>query len=133
MTPIEPDLIYTILCDEVRREDNGKWILLGVFDHIGAGEFPMTHAQCCIVNKWIGGAGTWMQQTRFVDADDNVLMQSEALPFELNGINASFIAVQMFFNLQLQSAGTLWIEIYLNNELKQRYPLRVELVARTRV
>lgn len=130
MTLIEPDLVYTILCDEVRREDNGKWIFLGVFDHLGAGEFPMTHPHCCIVNKWIGGAGEWIQQTRFVDEDDQIVLQSEALQFELNGLNASFTAVQMFGNLQLPKAGTIWVEISLNNELKQRYPLQIKLVGR---
>ena len=130
MTTIEPDLVYTILCDEVRREDNGKWILLGVFDSIGAGEFPLVHPQCCVVNKWIGGAGAWMQQTRFVDQDDQIVTQSEALQFTLDGLNASFTAVQVFANLHLQRAGSIWIEVYLNGELKQRYPLRVELVGR---
>ena len=130
MNSLEPDLLYTILCDEVRREDNGKWILLGLFESIGAAELPGVHPQCCIVNKWIGGAGAWSQQTRFVDQDDKIILQSEMLPFELNGLNASFTAVQMFGNLPLREVGTLWVEIYLNAELKQRYPLRVDLVGR---
>ena len=130
MTPLEPDLLYSVLCDEVRREDNGKWIFLGAFDALGAGELPLVHPHCCVVNKWLGGAGAWMQQTRFVDEDDRVLIQSELLPFELNGLNASFTAVQMFGHLRLENEGLVWVEVYLNNELKQRYPLRVELLRR---
>lgn len=34
---------YTIMCDEVRREDNGKFILIGVFaDSILVNTFPAT-------------------------------------------------------------------------------------------
>ena len=130
MNPIEPDLLYTILCDEVRREDNGKWILLGLFEHIGVSQVPAFHPQCCIVNKWIGGDGAWTQQTRIVDQDDQIVVQSDVLPFELNGLHASFTAVQTFGNVPLRCAATLWIEVYLGAELKQRYPLRVDLVRR---
>ncbi len=130
MNPIEPDLLYTILCDEVRREDNGKWILLGLFERIGVGELPSMHPQCCIVNKWIGGGGAWIQQTRIIDLDDNIVVQSDALPFELNGLHASFTAVQMFRGLPLTREETLWVEVLLNGEPKQRYPLRIELIKR---
>ena len=130
MNPIEPDLLYTILCDEVRREDNGKWILLGLFERIGVGELPSKHPQCCIVNKWIGGGGAWMQQTRVINQDDQIVVQSDALPFELNGLHASFTAVQMFRGLPLRREEILWVEVLLNGELKQRYPLRVELLKR---
>lgn len=32
---------YTIMCDQVRREDNGKWLLLGVYeDTLGLPQLP---------------------------------------------------------------------------------------------
>ena len=126
---IEPDLVYSILCDEVRREDNGKWILLGLFEHIAVAQFPASHPQCCIVNKWISGEGHFEQQTRFVDQDDRVLLQSDLLPFD-SDLDGSFTAVQMFGGLRLERPGKIWIEIYLGQELKQRYPLRVDQLAR---
>ena len=130
MNPIEPDLLYTILCDEVRREDNGKWILLGLFEGIGVAELPSLHPQCCIVNKWLGGGGEWTQQTRIVNQDDNIVVQSDVLPFELNGLHASFTAVQMFRGVPLAREEILWVEVLLGGELKQRYPLRIELIKR---
>ena len=127
---IEPDLLYSVLCDEVRREDNGKWILLGLFEHISVAHFPAQHQQCCIVNKWIGGSGQFVQQTRFVDEEDRILLQSELLPFELGELDTSFTAVQMFAGLPLEGPGKIWVEVYLNQDLKQRYPLRVDAVGR---
>ena len=126
---IQPDLLYSVLCDEVRREDNGKWILLGLFEQITTAEFPAIHPTCCIVNKWCNGEGEYTQQTRFIDEDDRVLLQSDALPFGLSDLDATFTAVQMFTGLTLQRPGKLWVEILLNGELKQRYPLRVQTIA----
>lgn len=122
---IEPDLLYSVLCDEVRREDNGKLMLLGLFEQIAVAQFPTQHPGCCIVNKWCNGEGAWTQQTRFVDADDHVLMQGDSIAFELPTLDAHFTAVQMFQGLPLNAAGRVFIEILLNGELKQRYALHV--------
>ena len=124
---IEPDLLYTVLCDEVRREDNGKWIFLGLFEQISVSELPTQHPTCCIVNKWCNGQGHYTQQTRFVDADDTIMLQSEAIAFELSELEAAFTAVQMFSGLILHREGKIWVEILLNGDLKQRYPLRVRI------
>ena len=122
---IEPDLLYTVLCDEVRREDNGKLMLLGLFEQIAVAQFPAQHPGCCIINKWCNGEGVWTQQTRFVDENDNVLMQDQPIQFELAGLDTHFTAVQMFCGLTLQGPGKMYIEIILNGELKQRYALHV--------
>ena len=126
---IEPDLQFSVLCDEVRREDNGKWILLGLFEHIAVAQFPTQHRSLCILNKWIRGEGAWTQQTRFVDENDRVLIQSEALAFEFADLDASFLAIQAFSGLPLERAGKIWVEVSLNGELKQRYPLNVSQIA----
>jgi len=127
---IEPDLLYSVLCDEVRREDNGKWILLGLFEQITVASFPTQHPQCCIVNKWLNGSGTFYQTTKFIDEDDQVLIQSEMLPFELESMESSFTAVQMFAGLNLEKPGKIWVEIYLGAELKQRFPIRINELRR---
>lgn len=122
---IEPDLLYSVLCDEVRREDNGKLMLLGLFEQIAVGAFPTNHPGCCVVNKWCNGQGNYTQQTRFVDEDDNVIVAGETVPLELPGMDAHFTAVQMFAGLPVARPGRLFIEILLNGELKQRYALHV--------
>jgi len=122
---IEPDLLYSVLCDEVRREDNGKLMLLGLFEQIAVAQFPAQHPSCCVVNKWCNGQGKWTQQTRFVDESDNVLLRGEVINFELPGMETNFTAVQMFGGLTVITAGRVFIEILLNDELKLRYPLYV--------
>ena len=122
---IEPDLLYSVLCDEVRREDNGKLMLLGLFEQIAVAQFPVQHPACCIVNKWCNGEGNWTQLTRFVDEDDRVLMMDQPITFELAGLDAHFTAVQIFAGLTLNSPGRVFIEILLNGVLTQRYALHV--------
>lgn len=124
---IEPDLLYSVLCDEVRREDNGKLLLLGLFEQISVAQFPAQHPACCVVNKWCNGQGVWMQQTRFVDQDDHVLLAGEPLRFELPSLDAYFTAIQVFGGLTLHTPGKVWVEILLNGELKQRYTLQVSV------
>lgn len=125
---IEPDLLYSVLCDEVRREDNGKWILIGLFEHIAAPHFPWKHPMLCVMNKWCNGAGQWMQQTRIVDEDDNVLSACESVPLDLPNLDSWQVTVQMFQNLVIPHAGKIWVEVLINNELKQRYAIHLELV-----
>ena len=122
---IEPDLLYSVLCDQVRREDNGKLMLLGLFEQIAVANFPAQHPGCVIVNKWCNGDGDWKQKTRFVDEDDNVLVEGDDVPFHLDGMNAHFTAVQVFEGLPLPRPGRVNVEVLLNGELKQRYALHV--------
>jgi hypothetical protein len=122
---IEPDLLYTVLCDEVRREHNGKLILLGLFEQIAVSQFPAQHPGCCVVNKWCNGEGQWTQQTRFVDGDDNVIVEGETIQFDLPGLLSHFTAVQVYAGLPLQKSGPMFVEVLLNGELKQRYALHV--------
>lgn len=122
---IEPDLLYSVLCDEVRREDNGKLMLLGLFEQIAVPAFPAQHPVCCIVNKWCNGQGSYRQETRFVDEDDRILRQEQPVPFELPGLDSHFTSVQMFLGLTFYQPGRVFIEVLLNGELKQRYSLHV--------
>lgn len=122
---IEPDLLYTVLCDEVRREDNGKLMLLGLFEQIAVAQFPAQHPGCCVVNKWCNGEGEHEQQTRFVDSDDIVIVAGETIKFELHGLLSHFTAVQVYAGLPLRTSGPVFVEILLNGELKQRFALQV--------
>jgi len=40
---VKLDLQFSVLCDDVRREDNGKLILIGLFEVIGGAEYPLVY------------------------------------------------------------------------------------------
>jgi hypothetical protein len=122
---IEPDLFYSVLCDQVRREDNGKLILIGLFEQIGSATFPMQHPGLCVVNKWGNGEGQFTQQVRIVDRDDNVLYCIEPAPFELPALETTFTAIGFYSGVIFPAPGRAFIEVLLNGELKLRYGLTV--------
>ena len=50
-----PDLQFSVLCDDVRQEANGKLILIGLFEAIRTKVFPVRHPMLFIVNRWRNG------------------------------------------------------------------------------
>lgn len=125
-TTIEPALLYSVLCDDVRREENGKFILLGLFETIGAREFPAVHPILFVVNGWIGGVGTFRQYTRILDPNGQEIARDQETPFELSTLKSRHSVIARFSNLELPAAGEYAVEILLNGDLKVRYPLVVE-------
>lgn len=121
-----PDLQASIICDDVRQERNGKFILIGLFDAINAPEMPLTFPRMFMVTRWGGGQGTFKQLTRVLKPDQRtVLVQGQEIPVRLSEPEANATNVEIFVNVVLDVPGTYWVEILLDNDLKMRYPLRV--------
>ncbi len=123
---IEPALLYSVLCDDVRREDNGKFILLGLFETIGAREFPAAHPTLFIVNGWIGGVGSFRQYSRILDLNGQEIARDQETTFQLSTLKSRHSVIARFNNLELPQAGEYAVEVLLNGDLKVRYPLVVE-------
>ena len=66
------------------------------------------------------------QQTRIV-APDGVtkLVEGRAVEIKLQNEGAIATSVEFFVNLRFPSAGTYWVEVTIDHELKIRYPLLV--------
>ncbi|MDP6686207.1 MAG: hypothetical protein QGI05_04555 [Candidatus Omnitrophota bacterium] len=123
---IKPDLQFSIVCDSIRREDNGKLMFIGIFEVIGAKEFPAKHPQLFIANRWIKGAGKFKEKTRIVNAKDNkVVIETKEVDFELKGIEAAHTVISKFVNVVFPEPGKYQIEILLNQEVLRYYPVIV--------
>ncbi len=125
---IIPDLQFSVLCDDVRREDNGKFFLIGLFEIIGAKSFPAQHPILYVVNRWSNGAGRFNQRIRLIDPDGNAVIESSDVEFSLTDISLSHTIVSRFNGITFSSPGRYWLEILLDNKLKQRYPIKLEQV-----
>ncbi|MCA1810144.1 MAG: hypothetical protein ABR497_06045 [Kiritimatiellia bacterium] len=127
---IHPDLQFSVVCDDVRQEANGKFILIGLFDVISGNKLPVRFPRLCVVNRWCGGDGTFTQVTRIVRPDQStVLASGREIPVKLKNIEATATNVEVFGNLVMPDPGAYWVEIIMEGELRLRYPLRVVLVA----
>jgi hypothetical protein len=123
---IEPTLLFSVLCDDVRREDNGKFILIGLFETIGAKKFPAIHPTLYIMNCWISGLGTFKQRSRIIGKDGNILAEDDETTFELKDLKVKHRVIARFNNLKFDMPGEYSVEVLLNGELKVRYPLLIK-------
>ncbi len=121
---IKPDLQFSVLCDDVRREENGKFILIGLFEAINAKKFPATHQMLFVVNRWCKGEGTFTQKIRIVNTiDKSNVFQTDDQAFELPDIDRHHTLISRFNNLLFPNPGKYWIEVFLDNELVLNYPI----------
>ena len=125
---IQPDLQFSVLCDDVRREHNGKFILIGLFEVIGSRTFPAVHPRFTVINRWSNGVGKFSQQIRLISGEtDQVVGRDREIPFELRDTHHRHTVVSIFSGLRFEKAGAYWVEVLLKGELKLRYPF--DLVA----
>ena len=68
MTPnrIIPDLQCSLLCEEVRQESNGNFLLIGIIDVIRVPQLPVTAFKLSVFNRWTAGIGQFTETLRFV-------------------------------------------------------------------
>lgn len=124
-----PDLQMSVLCDDVRQERNGKFMLIGIFDGLA---HPVNQPVCpriCLVNRWCMGEGEFIQKSRIM-APDGVSVVAEGQPVRITLSNDQHVAttVEVFMNLVFRQAGTHWVEILLDQGLRMRYPLHIRLL-----
>jgi len=125
---IKPNLQFSVVCDDVRREDNGKFMLLGLFEAINAVEFPARHHTLFVANRWCKGEGSFTQKIRIVNSkDQTIVFQTEDQPFQLADIDTHHTIVSRFNNLLFPNPGKYWVEIFLNNELMLNYPIMLRV------
>ncbi|MDD5423056.1 MAG: hypothetical protein WC592_08105 [Candidatus Omnitrophota bacterium] len=124
---IKPNLQFSVLCDDVRQENNGKFILIGLFEAINARKFPATHYALFVVNRWCKGEGTFTQKIRIVNPKDkSVVFQTDEQVFELPDIDRHHTLVSRFNNLVFPNPGKYWVEVLLDNELILNYPIMLK-------
>ena len=75
-------LVYSILCDDVRLELGNKLSLMGVFENVYLPQFPAMLLRFAAVNHWIG-AGDYETQVRVVSPDGREIAQSSQSAFRI--------------------------------------------------
>ena len=120
-----PDLQASLLCDDVRQERNGKFMLIGLFDALAVPAFPAVFQRICVVNRWCCGQGEFTQRSRILKEDgDTVLVEGKPVKVRLPDSTATATSVEFFLNVRFETEGTYWVEVLLEDDLKLRYPLK---------
>ncbi len=129
MDKMIPDLQSSILCDDVRQERNGKFILIGLFDAIASQRLPVRYPRLFMVSRWCSGRGRFTQTTRILKPDQHTpVVVGKEIPIELDNPEATATNVEVFINVAFNEEGTHWVELLLDHDIKLRYPLRVNTI-----
>jgi len=121
-----PSLLYSVLCDDVRREDNGKFMLIGLFETIGVSKFPACHPVLYVVNCWIKGLGTFKQHTKILNPKKQVLLNDNPTEFSLEDFNVKHTVIARFNNICFEEEGIYSVEVMLEDRLMVSYPIIIE-------
>ena len=124
-----PDIQFSVLCDDVRQEINGHFQFLGVFgDGIAVKQFPFRLFRFCIANRWVCGQGDFKQKTTIFMPDGKTpFLQGREVKIHLQNGAANHTSIEQFLGTEFKEAGTYWIEVNLDGELRARYPFTVRL------
>jgi len=126
---IIPDLSFSVLCEDVRQEITGRFLFIGVFnDGVAVKRVPVRFMRLCIANRWTGGEGSFRQRTRIVAPDGaTVVVEGKDLDVRLKGPEATHTNVENFLGVEFREAGTHWVEILLDGDIRMRYPFAVRV------
>lgn len=124
MTNQNLQLIYTLLCDDVRLEMGNKISLMGVFQNIMVEKLPVSLIKFAVVNHWRGD-GDHETEVRIVAPDRNNLVVTSQ-PTHLELATGGFTDnVSFFVNVVFPTAGTYWVQTLADSILLEEFPLIV--------
>ena len=124
MTNGNLQLIYTLLCDDVRLEMGNKISLMGVFQNIMVEKLPISLIKFAVVNHWRGN-GNHQTEVRILSPDkNNLVVTSQPTGIELapGGFtdNVSFVV-----NVVFSAPGTYWVQTIADTVMVEEFPLIV--------
>ncbi|MEP6925950.1 MAG: hypothetical protein ABI954_15890 [Pyrinomonadaceae bacterium] len=120
-------LIYTILCDDVRLEMGNKLSLMGVFQNMMVERTPVSLIKFAVVQHW-RGEGSYIAEVRVLSPDKmQVLMASQPTQIVLS--DGGFADnVSFFINAVFPTAGTYWLQTLVNSNLFDEFTINVKEV-----
>ena len=118
------NLIYTLMCDDVRIEMGNKISLMGVFQHIMVEKLPVSLIKFAVINHW-RGEGAHETEVRILSPDRaNLVVTSQPTPIDLTpgGFTDN---VSFFINVVFPLPGTYWVQTLCDQEVMEEFPLIV--------
>lgn len=128
MTEEEPagnlELVYTLLCDDVRLEVGNKLSFMGVFQNIVVQQMPVRLFKFAVVNHW-QGEGEHLSEVRILTPDrKQPIALSQPTSFEI-GMGGFADNISFFIDVTFPEAGRYWVQTLVNSTLFQEQPLMV--------
>jgi hypothetical protein len=125
---ILPDLQSSLICEDVRQEASGNFILVGVLGYIRVPKLPVSAYKLCMFNRWTAGVGQFNEEVRLIGPDQSTVLRKANVKFALQDATNHATNVSVFGNVEFKTAGVYQIEVLVDDVMKIRFPLPVMLV-----
>lgn len=116
-------LVYTLLCDDVRLEVGNKLSYMGVFQTIIVPQLPVWLPKLAVVNHWRGHGGHLSEVRILMPDRQQALVVSQPARFEINQGSADNIS--FFVNVTFPIAGEYWVQTLVDSNLFEERALLV--------
>ena len=127
-TRILPDLQCSLLCEEVRQEITGNFILVGIIGYIQVPQIPVTALKLCVFNRWTAGVGQFTEIVRFIAPDGTTVLRHSQVKFTLQDAAHNATNVTVFGQLKFETDGVYTVEVLVDDVMKLRYPVPLAIV-----
>ena len=127
-TRILPDLQCSLLCEDIRQEASGNFILLGVINFVRVPQLPVTAFKICVFNRWTAGVGQFNENVRLLAPDQTTVLRKGEVKFALQDANHSATNVTVLGQVEFAVPGVYFVEVLVDDVMKLRYPLPIVLV-----
>ena len=110
------ELVYQIMCDDVRLEIGNKLSLMGIFQEVYVQKLPVILPKIAIVTQW-RGQGNYSSEVRILSPDRVVTIAgSPTTAFQIphNGYANN---ITFFINIHFERPGDYIVQTYLNSSL----------------
>ncbi len=125
---ILPDLQCSLLCEDIRQEATGNFILLGVLNVVRVPQLPVTAYKICVFNRWTAGVGQFTETVRLLAPDQTTVLRKGEVKFALQDANFTATNVTVLGQVEFTAPGAYFIEVLVDDVMKLRYPLPVAVV-----
>jgi hypothetical protein len=125
---ILPDLQCSLICEEVRQEINGNFILVGVLGFVRVPQIPITAHKLCVFNRWTSGLGQFTEAVRLVAPDQTTVLRTGQTKFALKDAAHHATNLTLLGQVQFPAAGVYYVEVLVEDVMKIRFPFPVVLV-----
>ncbi|MFO1498892.1 MAG: hypothetical protein U1G07_10960 [Verrucomicrobiota bacterium] len=127
-TRILPDLQCSLLCEDVKQEINGNFILLGIIGFIQVPQVPVTAFKLCVFNRWTAGVGAFTENVRLLAPDQTTVLRQSQVKFAVKEATHHATNVTVFGQLKFEVPGVYYVEVLVDDVMKLRFPLPLVLV-----
>lgn len=124
-TRILPDLQCSLMCEDIRQETSGNFILVGVINFIRVPQLPVVAFKLNVFNRWTAGVGQFVENTRLIAPDQTTVLRKGEVKFALQDAALHATNVSVFGQVEFKTAGTYFVEVLVDDVMKLRYPIPV--------